>query len=147
MIEYNVNKEKGTVVAYFKDDSEHTSHDYWANCILTKLQKLSQTNLLVNDQVCGMALASTDEALACAGNLYGKAKIYGNDTFDEKKGKEIARAKLLSKYYEAESNAIYYFTKRYNEMVHKMIENASHIRARYRKRIENYAKKITEIGG
>lgn len=147
MIEYNVNEEKGTVVAYFKDDEKNTSHEYWFNCIMTKLQKLSQINFLANDLICNMALTSVDEALACTGNLYGKAKVHGDDVFDEEKGKEIARMKLLSKYYQAESDAIYYFTKRYNRMVHEMLQNASHIRARYRNRIKNYAKKIAEIGG
>ena len=147
MIEYNVNKEKGTVVAYFKDDRKNTSRDYWFNCIMTKLQKLSQTDFFTNDLMYNMASASVNEALACAGNLYGKAKVHGDDVFDEEKGKEIARMKLLSKYYQAESDAIYYFTKRYNEMMHRMLKNASHIRARYRNRIENYAKKIAEIGG
>ena len=41
MIEYNVNKGKGTVVAYFKGDEKDTSRDYWFNCIMNKLQKLS----------------------------------------------------------------------------------------------------------
>lgn len=147
MIEYNVNEEKGTVVAYFKDDEKNTSHEYWFNCIMIKLQKLSQINFLANDLICNMALTSVDEALACAGNLYGKAKVHGDDVFDEEKGKEIARAKLLSKYYKAEGDAIYYFMKRYSRMVRKMLKNASHIRKRYRNRIENYAKKIAEIGG
>lgn len=147
MIEYNVNKEKGIVVAYFKDDEKNTSHDYWFNCIVTKLQKLSQINFLANDLIYDMVLASANEALACAGNLYGKAKVHGDDVFDEEKGKEIARMKLLSKYYKAEGDAIYYFMKRYNRMVHKMLQNASHIRARYKNRIKNYAKKIAEIGG
>ena len=147
MIEYNVNEEKGTVVAYFKDDEKNTSHEYWFNCIMIKLQKLSQINFLANDLICNMALTSVDEALACAGNLYGKAKVHGDDVFDEEKGKEIARMKLLSKYYKAESDAIYYFMKRYNRMVQKMFQNASRIRVRYRNRIKKYAKKIVEIGG
>ena len=147
MIEYNVNEEKGTVVAYFKDDEKNTSHEYWFNCIMIKLQKLSQINFLANDLICNMALTSVDEALACACNLYGKAKVHGDDVFDEEKGKEIARMKLLSKYYKAESDAIYYFMKRYNGMVHKMLLHGSHIRARYSNRIKNYAKKIAEIGG
>ena len=147
MIEYNVNEEKGTVVAYFKDDEKNTSHEYWFSCIMIKLRKLSQINFLANDLICNMALTSVDEALACAGNLYGKAKVHGDDVFDEEKGKEIARMKLLSKYYKAESDAIYYFMKRYNRMVHKMLQNGSHIRAKYRNRIKNYAKKIAEIGG
>ena len=69
------------------------------------------------------------------------------DVFDKEKGKEIARMKLLSKYYQAESDAIYYFMKRYNEMMQKMLQNASRIRIRYRNRIKKYAKKIVEIGG
>ena len=147
MIEYNVNKEKGIVVAYFKDDEKNTSRDYWFDCIMTKLQKLSQTDFFTNDLMYNMASASVNEALACAGNLYGKAKVHGDDIFDEEKGKEIARMKLLSKYYKAESDAIYYFMKRYNRMVHKILQNAGYIRARYRNRIKNYAKKIVEIGG
>ena len=147
MIEYNVNEEKGTVVAYFKDDEKNTSHEYWFSCIMIKLRKLSQINFLANDLICNMALTSVDEALACAGNLYGKAKVHGDDVFDEEKGKEIARMKLLSKYYKAESDAIYYFMKRYNRMVQKMFQNASRIRVRYRNRIKKYAKKIVEIGG
>ena len=147
MIEYNVNKEKGTVVAYFKGDEKDTSRDYWFNCIMNKLQKLSQTDFFTNDLMYNMALASLNEALACAGNLYGKAKVCGDDIFDEEKGKEIARMKLLSKYYKAESDAIYYFMKRYNRMVQKMFQNASRIRVRYRNRIKKYAKKIVEIGG
>lgn len=147
MIEYNVNKEKGIVVAYFKDDEKNTSRDYWFDCIMTKLQKLSQTDFFTNDLMYNMASASLNEALACAGNLYGKAKVHGDDIFDEEKGKEIARMKLLSKYYQAESDAIYYFMKRYNEMMQKMLQNASRIRIRYRNRIKKYAKKIVEIGG
>ena len=147
MIEYNVNKEKGIVVAYFKDDEKNTSHDYWFNCIVTKLQKLSQINFLANDLIYDMVLASANEALACVGNLYGKAKVHGDDVFDEEKGKEIARMKLLSKYYKAEGDAIYYFMKRYNRMVQKMFQNASRIRVRYRNRIKKYTKKIVEIGG
>ena len=147
MIEYNVNKEKGIVVAYFKDDEKNTSRDYWFDCIMTKLQKLSQTDFFTNDLMYNMASASLNKALACAGNLYGKAKVCGDDVFDEEKGKEIARMKLLSKYYQAESDAIYYFMKRYNEMMHRMFKNASRIRIRYRNRIKKYAKKIVEIGG
>lgn len=147
MIEYNVNKEKGIVVAYFKDDEKNTSRNYWFDCIMTKLQKLSQTDFFTNDLMYNMASASLNEALACAGNLYGKAKVHGDDVFDEEKGKEIARMKLLSKYYQAESDAIYYFMKRYNEMMQKMLQNASRIRIRYRNRIKKYAKKIVEIGG
>lgn len=109
MIKYFVNKEKKTVVAKFENTSVLTDKGVWEKYIANHICKtISKTkggiNLYLNDK--NIYYKFIDDAIKQNDSYYGIAKCADTDTFDAEKGKEIAKKRLLKKYYSTQERAL-----------------------------------------
>ena len=109
MIKYFVNEEKKTVVAKFENTFVLTDNGVWKKYIANHICKtISKTK-------CGIYLYLTDkniyykfieDAIKQNDSCYGIAKCADTDTFDIENGKEIAKKRLLKKYYRTQERAL-----------------------------------------
>ena len=109
MIKYFVNKEKKTVVAKFENTSVLTDKGVWEKYIANHICKtISKTkggiNLYLNDK--NIYYTFIEDAIKQNDSCYGIAKCADTDTFDVEKGKEIAKKRLLKKYYRTQERAL-----------------------------------------
>ena len=109
MIKYFVNKEKRTVVAKFENTSVLTDKGVWGKYIANHICKtISKTkggiNLYLNDR--NIYYKFIEDAIKQNDSCYGIAKCADTDTFDVEKGKEIAKKRLLKKYYSTQERAL-----------------------------------------
>ena len=109
MIKYFVNKEKRTVVAKFENTFVLTDNGVWekyiANHICKTINKTKGGNdLYLNDK--NIYFKFIEDAIKQNDSYYGIAKCADTDTFDVEKGKEIAKKKLLKKYYSTQERAL-----------------------------------------
>ena len=109
MIKYFVNKEKKTVVAKFENTSVFTDKGVWEKYIANHICKtISKTkggiNLYLNDK--NIYYKFIEDAIKQNDSCYGIAKCADTDTFDVEKGKEIAKKRLLKKYYSTQERAL-----------------------------------------
>ena len=109
MIKYFVNKEKKTVVAKFENTSVLTDKGVWKKYIANHICKtVSKTkggiNLYLNDK--NIYYKFIEDAIKQNDSCYGIAKCADTDTFDVEKGKEIAKKRLLKKYYRTQERAL-----------------------------------------
>ena len=93
MIKYNVDREKGIVVAYFDGGKE-----YIENCIYYRMRKLTKYNYAI-EKVIVREFAGLDDAY-----FVGKAKVNfdAGDKFDINIGEIMAHDRLLNKYHKLE---------------------------------------------
>lgn len=109
MIKYFVNKEKKTVVAKFENTSVLTDNGVWEKYIANHIFKtISKTkggiNLYLNER--NIYYKFIEDAIKQNDSCYGIAKCADTDTFDAEKGKEIAKKRLLKKYYSTQERAL-----------------------------------------
>ena len=109
MIKYFVNKEKKTVVAKFENTSVLTDKGVWekyiANHICKTINKTKGGNdLYLNDK--NIYYKFIEDAIKQNDSCYGIAKCADTDTFDVEKGKELAKKRLLKKYYSTQERAL-----------------------------------------
>lgn len=109
MIKYFVNKEKKTVVAKFENTFVLTDNGVWekyiANHICKTINKTKGGNdLYLNDK--NIYYKFIEDAIKQNDSCYGIAKCANTDTFDVEKGKEIAKKRLLKKYYSTQERAL-----------------------------------------
>ena len=109
MIKYFVNKEKKTVVAKFENTSVLTDKGVWEKYIVNHICKtISKTkgsiDLYLRDRA--IYYKFIDDAIKQNDSYYGIAKCTDTDTFDAEKGKEIAKKRLLKKYYHTQERAL-----------------------------------------
>ena len=109
MIKYFVNKEKRTVVAKFENTFVLTDKGVWekyiANHICKTINKTKGGNdLYLNDK--NIYYKFIEDAIKQNDSCYGIAKCADTDTFDVEKGKEIAKKRLLKKYYSTQERAL-----------------------------------------
>ena len=109
MIKYFVNKEKKTVVAKFENTSVLTDKGVWekyiANHICKTISKAKGgIDLYLNDK--NIYYKFIEDAIKQNDSCYGIAKCADTDTFDSEKGKEIAKKRLLKKYYSTQERAL-----------------------------------------
>ena len=110
MIKYFVNKEKKTVVAKFENTSVLTDKGVWEKYIANHICKtVSKTkggfDLYLNDK--NIYYKFIEDAIKQNDSCYyGIAKCADTDTFDVEKGKEIAKKRLLKKYYSTQERAL-----------------------------------------
>lgn len=93
MIKYNVDREKGIVVAYFDGGKE-----YIEDCIYDRMLKLTDYKYAI-EKVVVREFAGLDDAY-----FVGKAKVNfdAGDKFDIEIGKIMAHDRLLNKYHKLE---------------------------------------------
>lgn len=88
MIIYEVNKEKRVVTARFEGDKE-----YWSQSLVEMCNNIFRpTCMAIPYRIIGKVLDGYTD-------FVGKAKCHPNDVWDEEKGKNIAKQKLLAKWY------------------------------------------------
>ena len=109
MIKYFVNKEKKTVVAKFENTFVFADTGVWkkyiANHICKTISKTKGGNdLYLNDR--NIYYKFIEDAIKQNDSCYGIAKCADTDTFDVEKGKEIAKKRLLKKYYSTQERAL-----------------------------------------
>ena len=109
MIKYFVNKEKKTVVAKFENTFVLTDKGVWekyiANHICKTINKTKCGNdLYLNDK--NIYYKFIEDAIKQNDSYYGIAKCADTDTFDVEKGKDIAKKRLLKKYYSTQERAL-----------------------------------------
>ena len=109
MIKYFVNKEKKTVVAKFENTSVFTDNGVWEKYIANHICKtISKTkggiDLHLNNK--NIYYKFIEDAIKQNDSCYGIAKCADTDTFDAEKGKEIAKKRLLKKYYSTQERAL-----------------------------------------
>ena len=109
MIKYFVNKEKKTVVAKFENTSVFTDKGVWEKYIANHICKtISKTkggiDLYLNNK--NIYYKFIEDAIKQNDSCYGIAKCADADTFNIKKGKEIAKKRLLKKYYSTQERAL-----------------------------------------
>ena len=109
MIKYFVNKEKKTVVAKFENTFVLTDKGVWekyiANHICKTISKTKGGNdLYLKDK--NIYYKFIEDAIKQNDSCYGIAKCADTDTFDIEKGKEIAKKRLLKKYYSTQERAL-----------------------------------------
>ena len=109
MIKYFVNKEKKTVVAKFENTSVFTDNGVWEKYIANHICKtISKTkggiDLYLNNK--NIYYKFIEDAIKQNDSCYGIAKCANTDTFDAEKGKEIAKKRLLKKYYSTQERAL-----------------------------------------
>ena len=109
MIKYFVNKEKKTVVAKFENTFVLTDKGVWGKYIANHICKtISKTkggnDLYLNDK--NIYYKFIEDAIKQNDSCCGIAKCADTDTFDVEKGKEIAKKRLLKKYYRTQERAL-----------------------------------------
>ena len=109
MIKYFVNKEKRTVVAMFEKGFVLTDNGVWkkyiANHICKTIDKTKGGNdLYLNDK--NIYYKFIEDAIKQNDSYCGIAKCADTDTFDVEKGKELAKKRLLKKYYNTQERAL-----------------------------------------
>lgn len=100
MIEYIINKEKKTVVAKFNCKG-HNDRGAWMYYIMNHVWKLIDKysfDYSLKHYVLEKELDKLD------GRFYGIAHCSDKDTFDINFGKELAKKRLLKKYYKVQMN-------------------------------------------
>ena len=148
MIKYNVNEEKQIVAAFFEGKKNFEGRtgdtkDYWIQCIVGKARKIfAKREFIDYHAVIDTAFNTALRAVNQLDNVAGIAT--SNDgKFDVEKFKEIAKARLLRKYYRIE-----------REVMHKirlMIDNNFNSIDIFKyydaidSRTESYDKKIKEL--
>ena len=109
MIKYFVNKEKKTLVAKFENTFLLTDKGVWEKYIANHICKIiSKTkggiDLYLNDR--NIYYKFIEDSIKQNDSCYGIAKCADTDTFDVEKGKEIAKKRLLKKYYSTQERAL-----------------------------------------
>ena len=109
MIKYFINEDKKTVVAKFENTSVLTDNGVWEKYIANHICKtISKTkggvNLYLNDR--NIYYKFIEDAIKQNDSCYGIARCADTDTFDVEKGKEIAKKRLLKKYYSTQERAL-----------------------------------------
>ena len=109
MIKYFVNKEKKTVVAKFENTSVLTDKGVWEKYIANHICKtISKTkggiDLYLSDRA--IYYKFIEDAIKQNDSYCGIAKCADTDTFDVEKGKDLAKKRLLKKYYSTQERAL-----------------------------------------
>lgn len=106
MIQYFVNKKEGTVVATFDNKSNGDDQYLWSKYLtrhVRKIFKRSDGFFRINETVYKVIYKTVGEVDL----FYGIAQCSGDDTFDVEKGKELAKKRLLKKYYDTQENVMF----------------------------------------
>lgn len=109
MIKYFVNEKKKTVVAKFENTFVLTDKGVWGKYIANHICKtISKTkggnDLYLNDK--NIYYKFIEDAIKQNDSCCGIAKCADTDTFDVEKGKELAKKRLLKKYYSTQERAL-----------------------------------------
>lgn len=96
MIKYHVNSSAKCVVAYFEGGKS-----YWKKCLIDMLCNITST-----DDHYWESSSIIDPILASHQSLGGIARCHPDDVFDEKRGKILAKARLLTRWENVKTQVI-----------------------------------------
>ena len=148
MIKYNVNEEKQTVAAFFEGKKNFDGHhgdtkDYWIQCIVDKVRRMFAEREFIDYRA--VVNTAYDMAFDAVNQLDSVAGIAtSNDgKFDVEKFKEIAKARLLRRYYRAEYDVVSGIGRKINNSINTidMFKYYDAIDSRTR----SYEKKIKDL--
>ena len=132
-IQYYVNEDKGVVIAKFRGNHACTRDtSNWCHLLGNVLDTISRnthkTAHIVGQQykTLGLGMDSFDYEVSDyldQHELYGKAKCAPEDKFDAEIGKEIARKRLLEKYYKFERSMLKIIHKKFTKFCAEYFEN------------------------
>ena len=109
MIKYFINEKNKTIVAKFEDNLGNTYKHVWqehmANHIYKTISKTKGGHKLYLDTK-GIYYKFIEDAIEQNDSCYGIARCADADIFDIEKGKEIAKKRLLKKYYSTQERAL-----------------------------------------
>ena len=116
MISYNVNYDKRTVTAYYEG-----GRNYWVNSLEDMVYKLTgDLNVYMNYH--------DIEAIVRNYTLSATVKCHPSDSFDEDKGKELAKEKLNAKFARCKNSVLKTLLnkemKQYEELSKRVIAKA-----------------------
>lgn len=109
MIQYFVNEKKKTVVAKFENKFAYNDQEMWVEYLVTHIRKVAKksNNFFkrpFGDEVSVYKLVT--DIVKQNDFYYGFAQCNGDDTFDIEKGKELAKKRLLKKYYDTQTDVM-----------------------------------------
>lgn len=136
MIKYNVDKKNRTVAAYFEGGML-----YWHDCIYSKARKTDCYYLLGSDDISGIITNSLDNL---NGSLCGIARASEVDDWNEEIGKEVAKLRLLRKYYATEIHVLNKMSKVIESRANISKNNIQNVINKHMSRILDYEKVIKE---
>ena len=148
MIKYNVNEEKQTVAAFFEgkkgfDGRIGDTKDYWIQCIADKARRMfAEKDFIDYYAVINTAFDTASYAVNQLDSVAGVAT--SNDgKFDVEKFKEIAKARLLRRYYRVEYDVVSGVGRKINNSINTidMFKYYDAIDSRTR----SYEKKIKDL--
>ena len=122
MIKYIVNEDKKVVVAKFEKDYPDSKDKYtWKKFIVSHIENVLRKGGLRDINL--IAYKAIENILNETGSFCGVAKCAPNDTFDVKKGKELAKKRLLKKYYRAQKKVVQYYVNGISRVQKKFVED------------------------
>lgn len=109
MIQYFVNEKKKTVVAKFENKFAYNDQEMWVEYLVTHIRKVAKksNNFFkrpFGDEVSIYKLVT--DIVKQNDSYYGFAQCNGDDAFDIEKGKELAKKRLLKKYYDTQTDVM-----------------------------------------
>ena len=108
MIQYFINEKKKTVTARFENNFEDTDQELWGDYLVQHIHKILKSHgnfLRSNEAIYKMVYKIVGEV----DSYCGIAQCNGDDAFDVEKGKELAKKRLLKKYYDTQKNVMLKF--------------------------------------
>lgn len=109
MIQYFVNEKKKTVVAKFENKFSYSDQEMWVVYLVAHIRKVAKksNNFFKRPFVDGISICGLVTDIVKQNDCYyGIAQCSGNDTFDVEKGKELAKKRLLKKYYDTQADVM-----------------------------------------
>lgn len=120
MIIYNINYDKRTVTAYFEGGTR-----YWTDCLTRMVWKIEK------GYTCAIFNPNIIKKIVADYTLSATVKCHPSDTFDEEKGKALAKEKLNAKFNRCKLRVLKYLA---NNSLKKFIQ--------YNERIVAKAKRV-----
>ena len=109
MIQYFVNEKKKTVIAKFENKFAYNDQEMWVEYLIAHIRKVAKksNNFFkrpFGDEVSIYKLVT--DVVKQNDSYYGFAQCNGDDTFNIEKGKELAKKRLLKKYYDTQVDVV-----------------------------------------
>ena len=109
MIQYFIDEKKKTVVAKFERKFVYNDQEMWVEYLVTHIRKVAKksNNFFKRPFGDGISIYKlVTDIVKQNDSYYGMAQCSGDDTFDVEKGKELAKKRLLKKYYDTQADVM-----------------------------------------
>lgn len=109
MIKYFINEKKKTVVAKFENKYGYSDQEMWVEYLINHVRKTARNSNNFFKRQFGDGVSDykfIGNIVKQSGSYYGIAQCSDNDAFDVEKGKELAKKRLLKKYYDTQADVV-----------------------------------------